>query len=83
MRTSVEMESSTVARLRKLAEARRISVEELLAADVPGLAGEESNGIGSGEERVRAFEEWIAGFPQDTPPLSDEAVSRASIYRDR
>jgi hypothetical protein len=83
MRTAVEMDSSTAARLRKLADAHRISVEELLAAHVPGLTGEEQSGTGSGEEKMLAFEEWVAGFPQDTPPLSDEAVSRASIYRDR
>jgi hypothetical protein len=83
MRTTLEMDSHAATRLRKLADARRISVEELLAAHVPGLSGEESNGAASGEERLRAFEEWVAEFPQDTPPLSDEAVGRASIYRDR
>ncbi len=83
MRTTVEMDSSTATRLQKLADARRISVEELLAAYVPGLSGEESKGNGCGGERVREFEEWVSEFPQDTPPLSDEAVSRASICRDR
>ena len=83
MRATLEMDSDTAVQLRKLADARRISVEELLAAHVPGLSGEESNGIVSGEERLRAFEEWVAGFSQETSPLSDEAVGRASIYRDR
>jgi hypothetical protein len=83
MRTTLEMDSNTATRLRKLADARHISVEELITAHVPGLAGDEQHMNGSGEERVRAFEAWVAGFPKDTPPLSDEAVSRASIYRDR
>jgi hypothetical protein len=83
MRTTLEMDSNTAARLQMLADAHRISVEELLAAHVPGLSGEESNGAASGEERLRAFEEWVAGFPQETPPLSDGAVGRASIYCDR
>jgi hypothetical protein len=83
MRTTVEMDSNTAIRLRKLADARRVSVEDLLAAHVPGLSGDESNITGSGEERERAFEEWVAGFPQDTPPRSDEAISRASIYHGR
>jgi hypothetical protein len=83
MRTTIEMESSTASRLQKLAEARCISVEELLASHVAGLSGENSNGTVSGEERLRAFEEWVEGFSQITPPLSDEAVGRASIYRDR
>src|SRR5436309_558515 len=33
-----------------------------------------------GESVIPAFEEWADSFPQDLPPLSDEAVSRASIY---
>jgi hypothetical protein len=28
------------------------------------------------------FEEWLDGIPE-TPPLSDEAISRASLYPDR
>jgi hypothetical protein len=28
------------------------------------------------------FEEWLNGIPE-TPPLSDEAISRASLYPDR
>lgn len=36
----------------------------------------------TGEERVKAFLEWADSFP-DTPPLSDEALSRASMYPDR
>jgi len=77
------MDSNTATRLRKLADARRISVEELLVAHVPGLFGEEAAANVSDEEKVRTFEEWVSGFPHDTPPLSDVAVSRASIYQDR
>ena len=36
----------------------------------------------TGEERAKAFLEWAESFP-DTPPLSDEAISRASMYPDR
>lgn len=36
----------------------------------------------SGEERARAFVQWAKSH-RDTPPLSDEAISRASIYADR
>jgi hypothetical protein len=28
------------------------------------------------------FQEWLNGIPE-TPPLSDEAISRASLYPDR
>jgi len=83
MRTALEMDSRTATKLRKLADARHISVEELLAAHVPGLAGEDPNDSDSGEERAKAFDAWVAGFPQATPHLSDDAIGRASIYRDR
>jgi hypothetical protein len=36
----------------------------------------------SGEARAKAFLAWADSFP-DTPPLSDEAISRASLYPDR
>jgi hypothetical protein len=83
MRTVVEIDSKTAARLRKLAEAQHVSVEELLAAHVPGLAKMEKVANGSGEDRTTAFDEWVADFAKDSPPLSDEAISRASIYHDR
>ena len=36
----------------------------------------------SGEERARAFVQWAKSH-RDTPPLSNEAISRASLYPDR
>jgi hypothetical protein len=36
----------------------------------------------SGEEKARAFVQWAKGH-RDTPPLSDDAISRASMYPDR
>ena len=33
----------------------------------------------TGEERAKAFLEWAESFP-DTPPLSDDAISRANLY---
>lgn len=34
----------------------------------------------SREERLRALREWAASHRRDTPLLSDEAISRESIY---
>ncbi|MBN3899655.1 MAG: hypothetical protein V7L14_20915 [Nostoc sp.] len=34
------------------------------------------------EEWVTAFREWAASHRHDTPPLSDYAVSRESMYED-
>jgi hypothetical protein len=65
------------------AQARGISLGDYLqeiavreAARLPTKAGS------TGEERAKAFLEWVESFP-DTPPLSDEAISRASMYPDR
>ena len=37
----------------------------------------------SAEERVRILEEWTDSHAVDRPPLSDYAVSRESIYKER
>lgn len=35
------------------------------------------------EEWVKAFREWAESHPRNQPSLSDEAISRESIYRER
>jgi hypothetical protein len=35
------------------------------------------------EERVRALHEWVARRDKNSPILSEEAISRESIYGDR
>jgi len=37
----------------------------------------------SAEERARILEEWTESHAADGPPLSDYAVSRESIYKER
>jgi hypothetical protein len=81
MVTPLQVNSRTAEKLRELAAAQKVSVDDLLAAYVPGLS--ETNKSGAETDLAQAFEEWASGFPADTPPLSDESVSRASIYRDR
>ena len=45
---------------------------------------EVSTTAGVNDERLRAFSEWIGSHAgRSTPPLSDEAVSRESVYRER
>ena len=83
MRTAVELDTKTAERLREIADMRRVSLEELLAAHVPGLAVEDPVPKGSPEDKVRAFDAWVADFPASAPPLSQHAVSRSSIYSDR
>ena len=84
MRTTLEIESKIAEKIRELAQAQNVSIDQLLAACVPGLAADEPNKNESEtEDLAQAFEEWAASFPTDTPPLSDQAISRASIYADR
>jgi hypothetical protein len=81
MRTVLDVDERTAAKLHELAAADGVSIDQLLAMYVPGLRSSESNGNGT-MDPIPAFEEWADSFDQDAPPLSDEAVSRASIYRD-
>ena len=39
--------------------------------------------VASPEERAKTFQEWANSHRLDTPILSDEAISRESIYGDR
>ena len=83
MGTALEVKSKTAEKLRQLAESRKVSIDQLLADYIPGLASEEMHQNGDQPvDKARAFDEWADSFP-DTPPLSDEAISRASIYPDR
>jgi hypothetical protein len=62
--------------------ARRVLAQAL----TPGVEREERSFSAttgtSGEEKACAFVHWAKSH-RDTPPLSDEAVSRASMYPDR
>jgi hypothetical protein len=77
-----ELDTTTARRLREIAEVRHVTVEDLLAAHVPGFREESQEGD-SRENKERAFESWAADFPANAPPLSNDAVSRGSIYHDR
>ncbi len=69
--------------LMALAKERGISLSDYLQEIAAREAARfPAKGIASGEERAQAFIEWAESFP-DTPPLSDEAISRASMYPDR
>ena len=54
-------------------EALRSRLESLAASGAPMTA----------EEWKRELHEWITSHSAATPLLSDEAISRESIYRDR
>ena len=77
---TVEMKPETAKKLVSLAQTKGVSVDELLYIYVPGLAPYESQNGMSGADRAQAFRAWAASHSTITPPLSDEAISRRSIY---
>lgn len=61
--------------------AKVISTEKRVAED-NGSTGNEKSFYQIPEEWVKALDDFIKEFPQH-PILSDEAISRESIYRER
>jgi hypothetical protein len=80
MSAVVEIKPETGKKLASLAQAKGVTVDELLYACVPGLAGNGNGDSASQSEKIQSFIEWAKTLPAIAPPLSDEAVSRRSIY---
>jgi hypothetical protein len=59
-----------------------LSVEEYLRSVVEGVVLPMTSGKMSPDERAAAFQAWSANHLA-TPPLSDDAISRESMYEDR
>jgi hypothetical protein len=59
-----------------------LSLNDLLQELANREAAALSEPMLSGDEKAKAFLAWADSFP-DTPPLSDEAISRESFYPDR
>ncbi len=85
MTITLELSPDIEARLIAQATARGISVEELLKSTIDTLlaASDASSAVLSPQERAEKFVSWARSHAIKTPPLSDEAISRESTYRDR
>lgn len=73
-----EIEANLVA----IAQRRGLSVDALLQ-EIVAKELHMAGSVDTGEDKARAFIAWADSFPDDAPPLSDEAVSRDSLYPDR
>jgi Post-segregation antitoxin CcdA len=73
-----EVEAGLVAQAQALGVPLSQYLEHLLREQVPQL----SSASLSPAERAAAWRESAKGLPH-TPPLSDQAISRESIYSDR
>lgn len=59
--------------------ARKVLEERLLPSVADPSSMNEMNG-----QKLKAFREWVSSHAgHSAPPLSDEAISRESIYRER
>jgi hypothetical protein len=73
-----DIEADLVAQARAHGLELQQYVEHLLRGQLPPRAGSSL----SPDERAAAWRESARGLPH-TPPLSDDAISRESIYGDR
>ena len=85
MTISLELTPETEARLNAHAKRRGISVENLLKNTIEILlaSSEELPVSLSPHERAERFVNWAKRHSRKAPPLSDEAISRENIYRER
>ena len=81
MSAVIEVKAETAKKLVSLAQTKGVTVDELLDAYVPGLAGNGSTDAAASQtEKLQSFIEWAKNHPTGKPLLSDEAMSRRSIY---
>ena len=86
--TTIEVERSAAVILQALmakAKAQGVSLTSLLQplVEEPSGTGVKSFYERTPAERAQALLEWAASHRIDAPPLSDEAISRDSIYGER
>ena len=82
MTVTLNLKPELEAGLFEQARASGMTVEEYLLSVVEGAVLPTMQKTLSPEERAAAFEAWSAGH-RPTPPLSDYAVSRDSMYEGR
>ena len=84
MPTMLQVKPETASRIQARARERGVSVDVYLREliDQKGTESESNNGLSS-QERVRLLREWASGHSANTPLLSDDAISRESIYGER
>ncbi|BAU14419.1 hypothetical protein LEP3755_49660 [Leptolyngbya sp. NIES-3755] len=85
MTIQLDLKPETEARLIAQAAARGMSVEELISATIDTLltASDSDDAVLSPQERAEKFVRWAKSHNIQTQPLSDEAISRENIYRER
>lgn len=78
----LEVEPDVAAKIAAKAQAKGVTVDDYLRAlleDETALTTTPT----TPEEKARVFREWAASHDPNTPLLSDDAISRETIYEDR
>ena len=86
MSVTLELKPEVEARVLAQAAAQGLPVEAYLEGVIENLAGAAAahfQETATPEEWTRALREWSESHGQNTPLLSDEAISRESIYAER
>jgi hypothetical protein len=92
MNLTIELSDEKAAALKAQAEARGLTVERWVEQWVEQIAEQhvEAQPVSIAhlqktdpKEWARRFHEWAESHDRTKPPLSDEAISRESIYPDR
>ena len=77
---TIELPPDVQARYLAAARAQGVPVEQYLRDRLIEGVSIDSTALMTPEQRARAFRDWAEKFPP-TPLLSDEAVSRESLYK--
>jgi hypothetical protein len=77
MTLTINLKPEVEAGLAAQARAKGVSVAEYVRSLLEQFA--QSGSPMTGEQRINALHEWAKGFPQ-VSPLSDETISRESLY---
>ncbi|NEP39292.1 MAG: hypothetical protein F6K35_08520 [Okeania sp. SIO2H7] len=82
---NVKLVESLVQVVESLSSEERSLLEEKLKAIPSDTEGQERPFYESAtpKERAKAFREWAESHSRNSPSLSDEAISRESIYGER
>ena len=82
MTITIDLKPEVEASLAARAQAQGVSVAEYVRTLLEQLTP--AGATMSAAQRINKLHEWADKFPQRAAPLSDEAISRESIYnRDR
>ena len=83
MPTILEVQPDVASKIAAQARERGVSVDAYLRSLIEEKDAAESRPDLSPPEKVRLLREWAASHSLDTPLLSDEAISRESLYGER